>query len=230
MLPFCRLNISYVYYFPTHTQLIIRKEMINYLLTAIAIFLMLLVGYTQFNKEKTTEEKNPTLVNRSIDITKSKRKKQNLQNQAALKDPKKTISSNTINNVPDADELSLFNKEMAENEKEIIKKFLEEKETLSRTYNLDEEDNVPTEPASLQNEEVYEDISMEELDKIEKENNLQPQVVDMPNIQEDTQENTPMTQDELENAEINAGMQETLKDNSEPLDPEDIPFQGASKI
>lgn len=204
--------------------------MINYILTAIALLLVVLVGYTQINKEKTIEKEkvNPITVNKTVknvDTAHTKR-----QNQETLKNDKKTASSNIVEDFLNTDELSSFDKEMAENEKEIVRKFLEKKETLSRTYNLDEEDNVPTEPASLQSQEEYIDISMEELDKIEKENNLQPQVENMPNIQEDTQENTPMTKEELENAEINAGMQEILEDNSEPLDEKDIPFPDENKI
>ena len=191
--------------------------MIKYLLATIALLLVVLVSYTQLNEEKTINKNNSTSIDKKtkeLDTTPKKRqKKEILENQT------KAVSSHTVETFH-ANEASSFDKEMAENEKEIIKAFLKEKETLSKTYNLDEEENVPSELTSSQSNEEYDDISLEEVDKIEKENNLQPVVVNMPDIQEDT----PMTSDELEKIEASAGLQDILEDNSEPLDKEDIPF------
>jgi len=191
--------------------------MIKYLLATIALLLVVLVSYTQLNEEKTIDKNNSTSIDKKtkgLDTTPKKRqKKEILENQT------KAVPSHTAETFH-ANEASSFDKEMAENEKEIIRAFLKEKETLSKTYNLDEEENVPSELTSSQSNEEYDDISLEEVDKIEKENNLQPVVVNMPDIQEDT----PMTSDELEKIEASAGLQDILEDNSEPLDKEDIPF------
>jgi len=183
--------------------------MINYILTAIALLLVVLVGYTQINKEEATEskEKNPATVHQNMEkLDTTHKKKQNLQNKEILENHKNTVSSKIVEKFLDTDEVSSLNKEMAKNEKEIIRKFLEEKEILTKTYNAEEEINIPnlTQIDHTSSEEVP--ISAQELDDLELASGVQPTIIYDPSTP--IPDSTPLTKNDLEELEASSGLQD----------------------
>ncbi len=198
--------------------------MIKYILIVIIIVLLLLIGYTQAKKEKSIEKyfdktnienKVSTNINNSskseikIKVAETKERK---SDKVALNFTKAqdTIDQDTTDNVSD------FDKEMEENEKDIIIQSLEEKENLTQIYNSEEE-NIPV--AESYDTNILKGVSMTplELDNMEIENGLQPTAeYNDSSILEDI----PMTESILEEIEASLGLQNTDESESNPLEAE----------
>ncbi len=198
--------------------------MIKYILIVITIVLLILIRYTQAKKETSREEyfDKPNIENKvSTNINNSSKSeikikvaetKERKSDKVALNFTKAqdTIDQDTTDNVSD------FDKEMEENEKDIIIQSLEEKENLTQIYNSEEE-NIPV--AESYDTNILKGVSMTslELDNIEIENGLQPTAeYNDSSILEDI----PMSESILEEIEASLGLQNTDESESNPLEAE----------
>ncbi len=194
--------------------------MIKYILIVITIVLLILIRHTQAKKEKSIEKyfDKTNIENKiSTNINNSSKSEIKIKADEKKEDKRNKLSLNFTAAQDTTDNVSDFDKEMEENEEDIIVKSLEEKETLTRTYNGEEEENIPvSEPDDTDTvEEVS--ISPLELDNIEITNGLQPKIEYNDSV---ILEDIPMTESTLEEIEISSGLQNTEESENQPLEDE----------
>lgn len=190
--------------------------MIKYILVVISIVVLVLIGYMQIKKERNIEKYfNKTNAVNKVSINDSSESKVKVNETKEKKTNEITLNFITAQDT--TDNISDFNKEMEENEKDIIIRSLEENENLTQTYNSEEEEDIPvSEPYDMS---IAEEVPVTplELDNIEIVNGLQPKVEYNDSL---ILEDTPMTESTLEEIEVSSGLQNTEESKSKPLETE----------